>query len=239
MEVCLFLILAKLRIQSNNFDTLYVIMTELIARMKRINPNFKLIYIEALPLKDLFDVVEERRSIAVSYNKVSADLQEQTNQLLFIQKRLLTRYKETNSASMNNLDLLLEAAVTDMIDTTRELEQLQLLYKKNSQKVAMSMKILNSLLAMRFPMSNDGVALLHKYLPTYVEPTVQDIGWVEIIDINIFYLLKNVLAGSNDQSVTAYPKIEDIEIFKKHFTLLIDKISKGLLANYKAPPEEN
>lgn len=239
MAVGFVLRLAKLRIQSNNFDTLYVIMSELIARMKRIKPNFKLSYTEALPLKDLFDVVEERRSIAVSHNKVSAELQEQTNQLLFIQKRLLTRYKEKNSASMNNLDLLLEAAITEMIETSRELEQLQLLYKKNSQKLAMSMKILTSLLSMRFPISEDGLDLLQKYLPAYVEPSVQDIGWVEITDINIFYLLRNVLAGSNDQSVTAYSKIEDIEVFKKHFTLLIDKISKGLLANYKAPKEEN
>ena len=228
----------KLRIQGSNFDTLFIIMNELENRMRLITPSFRLTYSDALPLKDLFDVVEERRNIAASYTKVSDDIQQQTNQLLFIQKRLLSRYKEKNSLAMNNLDLLLEAAVADLIATTKELEDLQLLYKKNSQRLAISFKMLLALVAMRFPISPDGLALLNKYLPTYVEPSVQEIGWIEIIDINIFYLLKNVLAGSNEQSATAYTKIDDLEVFKKHFTLLIDKISKGILTNYKAPKEE-
>lgn len=206
--------------------------------MKKQVPTFKLMYNDALPLKDLFDVVEERRNIADSFKRVSEDLQQQTNQLLLIQKRLLTRYKEKNSAPLNNLDVLLESAVSDMITTTKELEERQLLYKKNSQKLTISMKILKALLLMRFPISEDGAALLEKYLPNTVESTVQEIGWVEIVDLNIFYLLKNVLAGSNDQSVTAYTKIEDLEVFKKHFTLLVDKLSKGLLTNYKAAKEE-
>lgn len=224
--------------QGNNFDTLYIVMNELIARMKKIAPLFKLMYADALPLKDLFDVIDERKNIAEQYKKVSDALQQQTNQLLLIQKRLLTRYKEKNSAPLNNLDVLLEVAVADLVSTSREVEDLQLLYKKNSQKLTISMKILKALLLMRFPITEDGAALLEKYLPTTVESEVQEIGWVEVTDVNIFYLLKNVLGGSNDQSVTAYAKIEDLDIFKKHFTLLIDKLSKGLLANYKAGKEE-
>lgn len=213
-------------------------MSELESRMRLVQPSFKLSYNDALPLKDLFDVVEERRNIAASYTKVSGDIQQQTNQLLFIQKRLLSRYKEKNAATMNNLDLLLEAAVSDLISTTKELEDLQLHYKKNSQRLSISFKMLLSLITMRFPMSPDGISLLNKYLPTYVENSVEEIGWVEIIDFNIFYLLKNVLGGATDQPTTGYVKIEDLEVFKKHVTLLIDKISKGVLTNYKAAKED-
>jgi hypothetical protein len=206
--------------------------------MRTINPSFRLNYSDALPLKDLFDVVEERRNIAATHTKMSEDIQQQTNQLLFIQKRLLSRCKEKNTATMNNLDLLLEAAVSDLIAKTKELEDLQLLYKKNSQKLSISFKMLVALVVMRFPMTTDGISLLNKYLPTYVETTVEEIGWVEITDFNIFYLLKNVMGGATEQPTTGYVKIEDLEVFKKHFTLLIDKISKGILTNYKAPKEE-
>ena len=219
--------------QGSKFDSLYLIMNEFSSRVRKINPGFKLQYSEALPLKDLFDLLEERRSIAASYHKNADELNQKANQLLFIQKRLLTRYKEKNSAPLNNLDILLESSITELINLTKESEKLQLLYKTNSQRVTISVKILLTLLSIRFPISEDGMKLLHKYLPSYVEPTVQKIGWVEIMDFHIFYLLKNVLAGKDDGSTAGYAPIENLSTFEQHFTLLIDKINKGLLANYK------
>lgn len=211
-------------------------MTELQTRLKLKNPACRLSYSEALPIKDLFDILEERRSVAQSYNKLSEDMAARTNELLFIQKRLLTRYKEKNSAPLNNLDVLLETAVSELISMTKEHEKLQLFYKKNSQKVAIAFKMFMTLIPMRFPISDDGVRLLDQYLPSHVEPTVQKIGWVEIVDLNIFYLLRTVLGGAKEDPATAkgYQPIENLETFQQHFTLLIDKLSKGLLANYQA-----
>lgn len=228
----------KLRVQSNNFDSLYLILNELTRLLKARIPGFKFSYSESLPLKDLFDLLDERKSIAASYNKTAEELADKTNQLLFIQKRLLSRYKESNSSSLNNLDILLESSVSELIGLTKESEKLGLLYKRNSQKVTISLKMLLTILSMRFPISDDGMVLLMKYLPTYVEPSVQNIGWIEIMDVNIFYLLKNVLLGKDDNSVTEYTPIANLENFQQHFTLLVDKISKGVLANYKLLKED-
>ena len=211
-------------------------MTELRTRLRAKMPNCRLSYREALPIKDLFDILEERRGIAQNYTKLSQEMVARTNELLFIQKRLLTRYKEKNSAPLNNLDVLLETAVAELITMTKEHEKLQLYYKKNSQKVAIAFKMFMILIPMRFPMSDDGVKLLEQYLPSHVEPTVQKIGWIEIVDLNIFYLLRTVLGGAKEDPATSkgYQPIENLETFQQHFTLLIDKLSKGLLANYTA-----
>ena len=223
--------------QGNNFDSLYLLMNELVARQRLLNPSFKLKYSEALPFKDFFDILEERSSIAQSYKRVSDEMAQKTNQLLLIQKRLLTRYKEKNSAPLNQLDFLLESSVSDLIAQTKEFEQLQLLYKKNSQKVTVSFKIIMSLLSMRFSISDDGMRLLQKYLPSQVEASYQEVGWVEIVDKHIFFLLKNVLLGKEDPASTSYSKVDSLQAFQQHFMLLVDKISKGLLENYKAPKE--
>ena len=228
----------KLRVQGSNFDSLYLILNELISRRKVAVPGFRLQYNDSLPLKDLFDILDERKTIATDQKKVLEDLVSKTNQLLFIQKRLLARYKDNSASNLNNLDVLLEASVAELISLTKDSEKLGLFFKKNSQKVTISFKMLITLLSMRFPISEDGMALLNKYLPTYVESSVQEVGWVEIMDLNIFYLLKSVLLGKDDGSLTAYAPIDNLEVFQQHFTLLVDKISKGVLANYKFPKEE-
>jgi hypothetical protein len=93
------------------------------------------------------------------------------------------------------------------------------------------------LLGMRFNISDDGMQLLQKYLPSQVEPAYQEVGWVEIVDTHIFYLLRNVLMGKEEVASTAYNKVDSLQTFQQHFTLLVDKISKGLLENYRAPKE--
>lgn len=212
-------------------------MNELVDRRREVVPGFRLKYNEALPFKDLFDILDERRNIAQSYKRVAEELEQKTNQLLLIQKRLLTRYKEKNSAPLNNLNVLLESSVEDLILQAKEFEELQLMYKKNSQKVTISFKIILSLLGMRFPISEDGMQLLLKYLPTRVESSYEEIGWIEIIDAHILYMLKNVLLGKEEPSNSTYTKIENLSVFQQHFQLLVDKISKGLLENYKTPKE--
>jgi hypothetical protein len=228
----------KIRIQGNDFDSLFLLMTELEQRMKQTSPNFKLEYKEELPFKDLFDVLTERKSIASNFLRVSEEMAEKTHELLLIQKRLLTRYKEKNNAALNNLDILLEASFNDLLAMSKESDKLQLLYRRNSQRVSISIRIILRLLKMSFPISEDGFQLLQMYLPVFVEPSVERIGWIEIMDLNIFYLLKNVLLGKEDSGAKEYAEVESVEVFKQHFVMLVNKLNQGLLANYKAPADE-
>lgn len=50
--------------------------------------------------------------------------------------------------------------------------------------------------------------------------------WEDVVDYNITNFIKVVLKKEKTSS-SSVTRIEDIELFKKHITILFDKISKG------------
>jgi hypothetical protein len=56
--------------------------------------------------------------------------------------------------------------------------------------------------------------MLLKYIPIDVEERKQEIGWLEICDTNIFYLIKAVLLKTDSSSVFTYKKVENVNTFE-------------------------
>ena len=57
-----------------------------------------------------------------------------------------------------------------------------------------------------------------------------EIGWEEISYANISYIIKVELKKEADNSQINLHRIDDIEKYKKHMTMLFEKISKGSLS---------
>lgn len=57
----------------------------------------------------------------------------------------------------------------------------------------------------------------------------EEIGWEEITNANVIYLLKVVMKKEMKETHLNIEKIEDFSKFKKHLTFVFDKIAKGFL----------
>lgn len=62
---------------------------------------------QALPLQDLFDLMEVHFGLRHAEKKLLKYLEQRTVQFRMIQKRLLNRFKDKNPSPLNNLDFLL------------------------------------------------------------------------------------------------------------------------------------
>lgn len=103
----------------------------------------------------------------------------------------------------------------------------------NSQKVTSSLKLILLLLKIKFPISKDGFKLLEMYIDTEVETRAQEIGWIDITYANITFFIQTVLLGKQPNMNAKYDRLDDLDMFNKRFTKLIDNISAGVLHDFK------
>jgi len=80
-----------MRIQSDSFDSIYLLLNEIDRLLKIDNSSYSLIYTSDLPLKDFSDTLEARLAITKELIQHEEELEAKTNEIMQIQKRLLTR----------------------------------------------------------------------------------------------------------------------------------------------------
>jgi len=106
-------------------------------------------------------------------------------ELTYVQKRLLTRYKEKNPSPMNNLDLLFFGVYEEIIEIANEIEKLQRSRKLNGFQVSSSLQLVLFLVKLRFNLSDDQFNLLTHYIGSDINRDSEDFNWIDITDINI------------------------------------------------------
>jgi hypothetical protein len=84
-----------------------------------------------------------------------------------------------------------------------------------------------ALLKLRFGLSDDAYRILKSYISDDVGSESEEFKWIDVTDVNILYLIKVVMLKGDPGSNYGYKNIDNLETFQTHFTLLIDKISKG------------
>lgn len=85
---------------------------------------------------------------------------------------------------------------------------------------------------MRFELTEDTYNIIRQALISEYGHEDSEINWEDITYANIGFLIRNM--NKKDKDVSAAVNlhvVDDIEKFKKHLTLLIDKISKGGVEN--------
>ncbi|XP_042551059.1 protein PTHB1 isoform X2 [Dipodomys spectabilis] len=225
----------RYRIQSEEFEDLWLITSELILRLKEHfekqgTKDFACSFSGSLPLQEYFELIDHHFELRINGEKLEELLSERAVQFRAIQRRLLTRFKDKTPAPLQHLDTLLDGTYKQVIalaDTVEE-NQDNLLQSFARLKSATHLVIL--LIGLWQKLSAEQIAILEAaFLP--LQEDTQELGWEETVDAAIAHLLKTCLSKSSKEqalnlsSQLSMPK--DTSRLKKRITLLCDRLAKG------------
>ena len=80
--------------------------------------DFELSYPDAIPLNELFAVLDDHFAHRKELQRLKKDLEDRTYQFRVIQKRLLNRFKDKNPSPLNNLDFLLNHTYMQIVESS-------------------------------------------------------------------------------------------------------------------------
>uniref|UniRef100_A0A8C0WN90 Uncharacterized protein n=1 Tax=Castor canadensis TaxID=51338 RepID=A0A8C0WN90_CASCN len=105
--------LERYRIQSEQFEDLWLITNELILRLKEYFgkqgiKDFSCSFSGCMPLQEYFELIDHHFELRINGEKLEELLSERAVQFRAIQRRLLTRFKDKTPAPLQHLDTLLD-----------------------------------------------------------------------------------------------------------------------------------
>ncbi|XP_021028984.1 protein PTHB1 isoform X2 [Mus caroli] len=225
----------RYRIQSEQFEDLWLITNELILRLqehfeKQGTKDFSCSFSGCVPLQEYFELIDHHFELRINGKKLEELLSERAVQFRAIQRRLLTRFRDKTPAPLQHLDTLLDGTYKQVIALADAIEENQdrLLQSFSGLKSATHLLILLIRLWQR--LSADQTAILEAaFLP--LQEDTQELGWEETVDAAITYLLKTCLSkSSKEQALNLSSQLnipKDTSRLKKHITLLCDRLAKG------------
>lgn len=225
----------RYRIQSEQFEDLWLITNELILRLqehfeKQGTKDFSCSFSGCVPLQEYFELIDHHFELRINGKKLEELLSERAVQFRAIQRRLLTRFRDKTPAPLQHLDTLLDGTYKQVIALADAIEENQdrLLQSFSCLKSATHLLILLIRLWQR--LSADQTAILEAaFLP--LQEDTQELGWEETVDAAITYLLKTCLSkSSKEQALNLSSQLnipKDTSRLKKHITLLCDRLAKG------------
>uniref|UniRef100_A0A8C6I1C3 Bardet-Biedl syndrome 9 n=1 Tax=Mus spicilegus TaxID=10103 RepID=A0A8C6I1C3_MUSSI len=225
----------RYRIQSEQFEDLWLITNELILRLqehfeKQGTKDFSCSFSGCVPLQEYFELIDHHFELRINGKKLEELLSERAVQFRAIQRRLLTRFRDKTPAPLQHLDTLLDGTYKQVIALADAIEENQdrLLQSFSGLKSATHLLILLIRLWQR--LSADQTAILEAaFLP--LQEDTQELGWEETVDAAVAYLLKTCLSkSSKEQALNLSSQLnipKDTSRLKKHITLLCDRLAKG------------
>ncbi|XP_055974025.1 protein PTHB1 [Sorex fumeus] len=225
----------RYRIQSEQFEDLWLITNELIIRLhehfeKQGVKDFACSFSGSMPLQEYFELIDHHFELRINGERLEELLSERAVQFRAIQRRLLTRFKDKTPAPLQHLDTLLDGTYKQVIALADAVEENQenLLQSFSCLKSATHLMVL--LIGLWQKLSADQVAILEAALLPLQQDS-QELGWEETVDAAISHLLKTCLSKSSKEqalnlsSHLGIPK--DTSRLKKHITLFCDRLAKG------------
>jgi len=133
---------------------------------------------------------------------------------------------------LNNLDVLFTRNYEEIIELANQIEETQKNLTECYHRLIVSLELILLLLELRFELSEEASVIVRDALTSEFGETDSEMNWEDVTYANIGYLIKNMSKKDKESgTLVNLHVVDDIEKFKKHLTLLIDKISKGGLDN--------
>ncbi|GIY14322.1 protein PTHB1 [Caerostris darwini] len=224
----------RYRIQSDQLSSLWLVVSELVRRLQhkfRKEPdNSKLIcgFNSALPLQEYFKIIEEHFTNRQVIQEVDDLIAHKSLQFRVVQKRLLTKLKDSTPSPLNNLDTLLEATHRQIMSVTETMDRHLKALESSCCTLSSATNLIMLLIKLSIDMKEEEWMYLSAcFLPLGNFDSYQ--GWEEKVNIALIYLLKHCL-GKGDETKFPEAKLEplkDVTKLKKHITLVLDKIMKN------------
>ncbi|XP_044776104.1 protein PTHB1 isoform X5 [Neomonachus schauinslandi] len=225
----------RYRIQSEQFEDLWLITNELIIRLqeyfeKQGIKDFACSFSGSMPLQEYFELIDHHFELRINGEKLEELLSERAVQFRAIQRRLLTRFKDKTPAPLQHLDILLDGTYKQVIALADAVEENQDNLFQSFTKLRSATQLVILLIGLWQKLSPDQVAILEAaFLP--LQQDTQELGWEETVDAAISHLLKTCLSkSSKEQALNLSSQLnipKDTSRLKKHITLLCDRLAKG------------
>ncbi|XP_036285781.1 protein PTHB1 isoform X2 [Pipistrellus kuhlii] len=238
----------RYRIQSEQFEDLWLITNELILRLreyfeKQGSKDFACSFSGSMPLQEYFALIDHHFELRKNGEKLEELLSERAVQFRAIQRRLLTRFKDKTPAPLQHLDTLLDGTHQQVMALADAVEENQASLLQAFSRLRSATHLLLLLVGLWQKLSADQVAILEAaFLP--LQHDTQELGWEETVDAAVSHLLKTCLSKSSKEQALSLgsqlSKPRDTSRLKKHITLLCDRLAKGgrlcLSTDAAAPP---
>ncbi|XP_023595354.1 protein PTHB1 isoform X1 [Trichechus manatus latirostris] len=225
----------RYRIQSEQFEDLWLITNELILRLqeyfeKQGIKDFACSFSGSVPLQEYFELIDHHFELRINGEKLEELLSERAVQFRAIQRRLLTRFKDKTPAPLQHLDTLLDGTYKQVIALADAVEENQDNLFQSFTRLKSATHLVILLIGLWQKLSADQVAILEAaFLP--LQQDTQELGWEETVDAAISHLLKTCLSkSSKEQALNLSSQLnmpKDTSRLKKHITLLCDRLAKG------------
>uniref|UniRef100_A0A2K5QRR2 Bardet-Biedl syndrome 9 n=1 Tax=Cebus imitator TaxID=2715852 RepID=A0A2K5QRR2_CEBIM len=225
----------RYRIQSEQFEDLWLITSELILRLqeyfeKQGVKDFACSFSGSMPLQEYFELIDDHFELRINGEKLEELLSERAVQFRAIQRRLLTRFKDKTPAPLQHLDTLLDGTYKQVIALADAVEENQGSLFQSFTRLKSATHLVILLIGLWQKLSADQIAILEAaFLP--LQEDTQELGWEETVDAAISHLLKTCLSkSSKEQALNLNSQLnipKDTSQLKKHITLLCDRLAKG------------
>ncbi|XP_073921416.1 protein PTHB1 isoform X4 [Castor canadensis] len=226
----------RYRIQSEQFEDLWLITNELILRLKEYFgkqgiKDFSCSFSGCMPLQEYFELIDHHFELRINGEKLEELLSERAVQFRAIQRRLLTRFKDKTPAPLQHLDTLLDGTYKQVIALADAIEENQDNLFQSFTRLKSATHLVILLIGLWQKLSVDQIAILEAaFLP--LQEDTQELGWEETVDAAIAHLLKTCLSkSSKEQALNLSSQLnmpKDTSRLKKHITLLCDRLAKGV-----------
>ncbi|XP_054706858.1 protein PTHB1-like [Uloborus diversus] len=225
----------RYRLQSDSFPALWLAVSELVRRLQHKyrkeadNAKLKCSYSSSLPLQEYFKVIEEHFTNRQVIQEVEDLIAHRSLQFRVVQKRLLTKLKDSTPTPLNNLDTLLEATHRQIMSVTETMDRHLKALEGSSCALGCATNLILLLLRLSVDLPEDQCRFLSACFSPIVDFDSQQ-GWEEKVNVAMIYLLKNCLGKGNHE--TKFPEAQlkipkDLSKLRKHISLVMDKISKN------------
>ncbi|XP_058533958.1 protein PTHB1 isoform X2 [Ochotona princeps] len=225
----------RYRIQSEQFEDLWLITNELIHRLqehfeKQGIKDFACSFSGCMPLQEYFELIDHHFELRKNAEKLEELLSERAVQFRAIQRRLLTRFKDKTPAPLQHLDTLLDGTYKQVVALADAIEENHGNLSQLFTRLKSATHLMILLIGLWQKLSADQMAILEAaFLP--LQEDTQELGWEETADAAISHLLKTCLSkSSKEQAVNLSSQLDpakDTSRLKKHITLLCDRLAKG------------
>ncbi|KAM4688353.1 protein PTHB1 [Discoglossus pictus] len=225
----------RYRIQSEQFEDLWLITKELILRFeeyfrKQGIKDFACSFSGPMPLQEYFELIEQHFELRLNADKYENLLSERAVQFRAIQRLLLTRFKDKTPTPLQNLDTLLDSTYRQVVGIADAADELQRNQLRAFTRLKSATQLIITLIGLWQKLSKEQTGILEAtFLPLHQDG--QELGWEESVDAAVSHLLRTCLSKSSKEqalnltSQLSIPK--DTTRLKKHITLLCDRLAKG------------
>ncbi|KAL0271990.1 UNVERIFIED_CONTAM: hypothetical protein PYX00_005135 [Menopon gallinae] len=219
----------RYRLQSDSLESIGLVLSALVERLRKQATDFSLSYDGVLPLQTFFEEVERYHGLLCERKSARDKLSKRTCQYRTIQKKVLVNLKDVTPKPISNLNNILTDTYEMILSSIEEIEGIE----GHLETSRYSVNALSSLMMTLMKLMTISAKDL-EYLEIIFSGNAYDFddqGWLEVQSAAATYFLRTAMAKSvRDQQkptdITLEP-VSNVSKLVKTYSSVVDRVTKG------------